>query len=529
MGTNATKAIAVDVADCLVIGAGVAGLSAALEAAQHGRVIVLCKGAPADSNTFHAQGGVAAALMPGDSPADHAADTIAAGAGLCDARAVEALCAEGPERVLHLAGLGCPFDRQADGAFRAAMEGAHQRARVIPALGDATGRAIAQTLLAQLPGQPRIEPRPGARVLELLLESGRCRGLLAIDETGRPHVYLARAVILASGGCGRLFARTTGPFCDGQGLAMAARAGAVLADMEFVQFHPTALDAPGADPLPLVSEAVRGHGAHLIDDQGRRFMPGEHPMAELAPRDVVARAIFRRLAAGRRVFLDARMFGDHFAARFPQVNALCQRHGLDPARDPLPVTPAAHFLMGGVACDLDGATTVPGLFACGECARVGVHGANRLASNSLLEGLVFGRRAGRAAFRRPAPAPPLQGQAVTPAQLTRWLPPGVSLERCLPGHDDGQDDGQEPAIARLRQLMWRDVGLIRHEDGLARAAAQVARLAREAAPGQISLANMCAVAEAIIAAARQRKTSVGAHFRADGPAMASGLAQGAAS
>ncbi len=500
-----------------VIGAGVAGLSAALEAAKRTDVALLHRGRAEQSNTHQAQGGIAAAVEPGDTPEQHLADTLVAGAGACVERAVDVLVREGPERVGELAALGCPFDRRPDGSFRVSREGAHNRARVIPAGGDSTGRAVALTLLAQLPDQKNINVFGGMRVLEFLVRRGRCVGLVACDEAGALKAFMARAVVLAGGGCGRLYARTTGgPFCDGQSLALAQRAGAALADMEFVQFHPTALDAPGVDPLPLVSEAVRGHGAVLVDQSGHRFMPAIHPMAELAPRDVVARAIYAIRVSGQRVYLDATAFGREFARRFPQVNGLCLKYGIDPATEPVPVTPAAHFTMGGVASDLHGCTSLPGLFVCGEAARTGVHGANRLASNSLLEGLVFGPRAGKAATTRPAPTPDGIGHWMSLDQLAAMMPRGVEPADLWPLPGEAGD----PAIAELRRVMWRHAGLVRNDTGLGLAAWIIKEMREQAATGQTTLLNMLQTASAIVRAATARRESMGAHFRDDAPAAA---------
>lgn len=496
----------------VVIGAGVAGLSAALEAALRTDVALLHRGKAEQSNTHQAQGGVAAAVEPGDCPEEHLADTLVAGAGACDEKAVDVLVREGPQRVRRLADLGCPFDRRPDGSFRVGREGAHNRPRVIPAGGDSTGRAVARTLLGQLTVNKKISVFGGMRALELLVDKGRCVGLVACDQSGQLKAFLARAVVLASGGCGRLFEYTTGgPFCDGQSLAMAARGGADLADMEFVQFHPTALDAPGMDPLPLVSEAVRGHGAILIDQRGRRFMPAIHPMAELAPRDVVARAIYARLISGDRVFLDATAFGPEFAGRFPQVHGLCREHGIDPATEPIPVTPAAHFTMGGLVSDLEGCTSLPGLFVCGEAARTGVHGANRLASNSLLEGLVFGPRAGKTATTRPAPMRKNFDKTLDMDRLAAMLPVGVEPASLFPA--SGEADSR--TIADLRRVMWRHVGLMRNEMGLGLAAWAIQEMAEQANAGQITLSNMLQTAGFIVQAALIRRHSLGAHYRDD--------------
>jgi L-aspartate oxidase len=410
--------------DVLVLGAGAAGLSAALGCAPLA-VTVLTKARLGPQGgggaSAWAQGGVASALGDDDTPALHAADTLAAGAGLNDPAIVELLAGEGPRQMRALLALGARFDRDASGRLALGREAAHSRRRILHAHGDSTGAEIVRALLAAVRRAPAIQLVDETFALDLALAGAppvrtplagaplagaplRVVGVLALHPAegpggrpgGRRVLHLARAVVLATGGLGQLFLHTTNPReATGDGLAMAARVGARLVDLEFVQFHPTALAgaAAGGEPLPLLTEALRGEGAVLIDDRGTRFMSEEHPDRELAPRDVVARAVWRRLAAGRQVFLDARAaVGERFPERFPTVYALCRQRGLDPRREPLPVAPAAHYHMGGVAVDANGRTSLPGLWACGEVAATGAHGANRLASNSLLEALVFGAR-----------------------------------------------------------------------------------------------------------------------------------------
>ncbi|HVM40836.1 MAG TPA: L-aspartate oxidase, partial [Acidimicrobiia bacterium] len=382
--------------DVLVLGSGVAGLSAALHAAVSGLdVAVLTKGEVGHSATRYAQGGVAAALDPDDSPELHLADTLAAGGGLCDGEAARILVSEGPGRVRDLMTAGAVFDRGGDGeaaALALAREGGHSTARVVHAGGDATGAEIERALVAALEATG-LEVREGWFAGDVVVEDGRAVGVTALDPSGPVVEVRARHTVLASGGAGQLFAVTTNPLAStGDGIAMALRADVPVADLEFVQFHPTALHHESM-PRPLLSEALRGDGAVLRDDDGVAFMAGEHPLADLAPRDVVARAVAVRLAERGldHLWLDATAIRD-FEARFPTIWRACRSVGLDPRADWLPVAPAAHYLSGGVVTDLDGATALPGLWAVGEVACTGVHGANRLASNSLLEGLVFAPR-----------------------------------------------------------------------------------------------------------------------------------------
>src|SRR5438067_1988215 len=386
--------------EVLVLGSGVAGLTAARTAAEAGlSVTVLTKGELAASATRYAQGGVAAALSPSDSPALHFSDTLSAGGGLCDPEAVRILVGEGPDRLRELMALGASFDRTGDGGAAAplalAREGGHSLARVVHAGGDATGHEVERALVAATRNHPGVTVCEGWLALALHVEAGRAAGVLAVPPgSDLPVLVGARHVLLACGGAGQLYSVTTNPaLSTGDGVAMALAAGAAVADVEFMQFHPTALHHP-VMPRPLLSEALRGEGAVLRDEQGVAFMAAEHPLADLAPRDVVSRAIARRLVDRGldHLWLDATSIDD-FPRRFPTIWAHCHDAGLDPTRDWLPVAPAAHYLCGGVVTDVDGAASLPGLWACGEVASTGIHGANRLASNSLLEGLVFGHRA----------------------------------------------------------------------------------------------------------------------------------------
>ena len=392
--------------EVLVVGSGIAGLTAALRASRNADVLLVTKTELADGSTRHAQGGIAGALDPADSPAAHTRDTLAAGAGLGEIEAVRVLCQEGPDAIADLIARGVDFDRAGDGTYARGLEGAHGRPRILHAGGDATGRAIEDALVAAVRAQAAGESPRSLTVLEhtaledLLAQDGRVVGAELLTADGSRRRVHASATILATGGAGQLFSHTTNPaVATGDGIAAAWRAGAALEDLEFYQFHPTALAVAGSF---LLSEAVRGEGAVLRDEHGRRFLPGIDPRAELAPRDVVARAIAQVMAAqeGRPVLLDATGIGaGRLRERFPTIDAAVRAAGYDWGREPVPVTPAAHYWMGGIRTDLDGRTSLPGLSAAGECARTGVHGANRLASNSLLEGAVFGARAGDAAGR----------------------------------------------------------------------------------------------------------------------------------
>jgi L-aspartate oxidase len=479
----------------VILGAGLAGLSAALAA---GKALVLSPTPLATGcSSAWAQGGMAAALSGEDSPALHAADTLAAGAGLCDPEAVALLTQEGPQAVRDLAALGAPFDRKPPlegkngGDFVLSLEAAHSRARVARVGGDGAGAAIMAAVIASVRATSTIEVRENARARRLLQDAtGRVVGVLA-EIDGALVEIRSPAVVLATGGIGGLYAITTTPAqVRGEGLGLAALAGATIADPEFVQFHPTAIDI-GRDPAPLATEALRGEGAILRNVDGTAFMAGYHPARELAPRDVVARAIHAERESGRGAFLDAvAAVGGHFPQEFPAVFEACRSGGLDPRREMIPVTPAVHYHMGGVATDLEGRTSLAGLYAAGECASTGVQGANRLASNSLLEAAVFGARAGRAAMAEGA----MGGEP-------------VSLE-ALP-------DLPDAALQTLREAMSRDAGVIRDEPGLTRLLEQVNALERPCGPCPTLVA-----ARLIVEAALARQESRGGHYRRDFPATA---------
>jgi L-aspartate oxidase len=485
----------------LVIGSGVAGLHTAWRASAHGSVTVLTKRTLFDSATAYAQGGIAAALGAGDSPDLHREDTLAAGAALCDREAVQVLVEEGPARVRELQAAGARFDLDPDGDFKLGREAAHSRHRIVHARGDQTGAEVARALVAKVRESAAIDVRETARVLDLLLvdegDGVQVAGVRA-SLSGRAVEIVADATVLATGGCGQIFRYTTNPqVATGDGFAMAHRAGARLADMEFVQFHPTALDTP-ENPLALVSEAVRGEGAILLNARGQRFMPARHRLAELAPRDVVAREIFREQQAHGRVFLDATKLGAGFAARFPGIFALCRARGIDPSSEPIPVTPAAHYMMGGIVTDLAGRSSLPRLYAVGEVARTGVHGANRLASNSLLEGLVFAERVARDLNQTPEDLP-------VPAPDPWDVPPLA---------DRG---AAQVAADEIRQLMWDHASISRTAAGLRRCLAALQRIGDRLPPGATEERNLHTTALLVTEAALLRKESRGGHFRSDFP------------
>jgi L-aspartate oxidase len=454
-----------------------------------------------------AQGGIAAAMGADDSPALHKIDTERAGAGLSDEAIVEILTHDAPARIEELLELGAAFDRTESGDLALGREAAHNRRRIVKAGGDATGREILRTLIGAVRADPAITVIENAIAGDLIVSDGRVRGVYARHgESGKEFAVFANATVLATGGIGRVYRYTTNPAeSTGDGIAMAARAGAVMGDMEFVQFHPTAL-AIASDPLPLVTEAIRGEGAILRNDLGVRFMAEEHPDAELAPRDVVARGIFFQQRAGRTVGLDARdAIGDRFPEKFPTVFSACMRAGIDPRRVAIPVTPAAHYHMGGIAVDAWGRSSLPGLWACGETSASGVHGANRLASNSLLEALVYAtrvatdvRHTGTVDDKRDAPA---------------YHSVSASAESC------------QQAVADLRSVMYANVGLVRDETGLREALARIATLEAAKEPKSSELRNLLTVARSIAQAALARRESRGSHYRSDHPQSRSSFAK----
>ena len=497
-------------ADFLVIGSGVAGLRAALDLSREGRVIMLTKGHPLQSASIFAQGGVAVALSEEDDVAIHLTDTVKAGHGLCRREAVRVLVEEGPDRIQELIRWGAKFDK-AGGKFAFAREAAHSRSRILRARGDATGNEMVRVLMAQAHRQKRIHRMDFHFTVDLVVEDGRCCGAVVLDEhSGEQFVLPAKAVVLSTGGAGQIYARTTNPpNATGDGMAMAFRAGALLQDMEFVQFHPTALYLPSSPPF-LLSEAMRGEGGQLRNHKGEAFMQRYHPLGAMAPRDIVARAIWAEMAAtkSRHVYLDVTHLGADFVKRrFPTIYSTCLRYDIDITEEWIPVSPSAHYMMGGVWTDLNGATTLPGLFAAGEVACSGVHGANRLASNSLLEGLVFGMRAGVAAV----------------AWAARQVVPDLSEQVAALRHAlKHRLDDTEKLRNSLRRTMWGQVGIIRSRESLVRATAQLSRWEHMisksfAGRADLEVKNMVQVAHCVAEAALWRENSVGAHFRSDIP------------
>jgi len=503
--------------DLVVVGSGIAGLYAALLAAPHRRVLLVTKGALEESNTRYAQGGIAVALAPDDSPELHLRDTIAVGDGLCDARLVAILTAEAPGCILDLLQRGVPFDREG-GELAWTREAAHTLPRVLHAGGDATGASVERTLALAVRAAG-VTVQEHALCTALLQSGSRVYGVTLLLEDGTTSEVAAGHVLLATGGAGQLFARTTNPaVATGDGLAIAFRAGAELTDLEFMQFHPTALVLPGA-PSFLISEAVRGEGGVLRDHSGRAFMAGYHPDRELAPRDVVARSIHTQMQRTREphVWLDmTHLAEERINRRFPSIVRFCRANGIDPVRQPIPVGPAAHYWMGGIRTDSWGRTSLPGLMACGEVACTGVHGANRLASNSLLEGLVFAQRAVQC----------LLGMDTGENNLSRsgsWLPSLSFEERSI-----GQS-APAPTRTALAATMWKQAGVVRSAQSLYAAREAIGQLAQVVIPkpsprvlrfpqrAAYEAANLVLLGGLLVEAALVREESRGAHFRTDFP------------
>ncbi len=480
----------------LILGAGIAGLFTALKLSPLPATVLAGTRPGLSGSSAWAQGGIAAALGDGDSWQSHAADTLTAGADLCDPDIAALVAREAGPRIADLLDLGVPFDRDAGGKLALGREAAHSAKRIVHIAGDRAGAEISRTLAERALATPSISLLEGFHAIELALEDGRVTGLFArtgIGADARLVLFKSSAIVFATGGLGALYAVTTNPLeARGEGLGMAARAGAIIADPEFVQFHPTAIDI-GRDPAPLATEALRGEGASLIDENGRRFMLDVHPDAELAPRDVVARALHRARAAGHKTFLDCReAIGASFAKRFPTVYGACIAAGIDPATQAIPVAPAAHYHMGGIASDERARSSLAGLWTVGECAATGLHGANRLASNSLLEALVFGARAAADIAANVT----LRGGRGTPPAPERFASPA-------PPH-------------ALREAMTRLVGLERDEAGLSQALGVIAGIER-AGGHEPALLNMTAAAKLVTAAALNRHESRGGHYRSDYP------------
>ena len=492
--------------DAVIIGGGIAGLYAALHLDPSLSCAVLTKEGMDISNSWLAQGGIAAAINKGDQPQFHLEDTITAGAGLCDEQAVRVLVDEGPTDIAELVALNVPFDLNEDGDLQTGREGGHRMNRIVHAHGDATGRETVKTLAAIAASRPNITILQHAFLVDVLTRDGRAAGVIIAQEGYK--LIAAGSIILCTGGIGQIYRQSTNPcVATGDGLAAAERAGAALKHMEFVQFHPTGLYCRTPEERSfLISEALRGEGAVLLNDAGQRFMLGQHAMAELAPRDIVARRIVNEMnkSGADHVYLDITgQSAEHLAARFPTIYQECLRRGLDISREYIPVCPVQHYMMGGIATDLNGMSTVPGLYACGEAACTGVHGANRLASNSMLECLVFGRRA----------ANHISAAAVAPAKNLE-PPPGAAAAACLkqPLH----------AIkAQIREIMSRDGWIIRHKGALQQGLQQLETILTGLDSCQLSnkeameTYNMASISRQILSAALAREQSVGAHYRED--------------
>ncbi|MHC4463478.1 MAG: L-aspartate oxidase [Planctomycetota bacterium] len=500
--------------DCVIIGAGIAGLRAAIEAAGHCKVIIVCKGALEDSNTWKAQGGIASVLNKTDTFESHITDTLNTGCGLCDQGVVDLVVRQGPELMKQLLSWGTEFD-QIDGHIATTLEGGHTHPRVAHAHGDETGRIIAEALIKKVRQNPNIKIVENFYTIDLLTnDDNECMGIIGHDKHSPPgtdQIIWAENTILATGGAGRLYRETTNPeVATGDGIAMAHRAGAVLQDLEFLQFHPTTLYVAGASRA-LITETLRGEGAVLLDSKGRRFMKEYHESAELAPRDIVSRAILTQMLKTKstHVYLDVRHFDkEHFAKRFPQIFELCESFDIDVRRDLVPVRPSAHYMIGGVRTDTSAKTSIENLYACGEVASTGLHGANRLGSNSLLEGLVFGKTAGQS-IRQHKKA----GVSLLKHPLIKYQIP----------HSDRSLLDTADVRNSLRALMWRNVGITRKARPLAETQEIIRFWQRYVmdkifdGPAGWECQNMLTVCLLMAQSAQMRQESRGVHFRRDFP------------
>jgi L-aspartate oxidase len=497
--------------DCLVIGAGIAGLRAAIEAAGHRNVIIACKDTLQNSNTWHAQGGIAVVLNKTDTFESHITDTLDTGCGLSDRKVTELVVRQGPQLIEQLLGWGAEFD-MVNGRVAATLEGGHSHPRVAHAHGDETGRIIAEVLIKKVKDNPSIRVTEGFFAIDLLTNhNDECVGVVGCDKRGEPQIIWSATTILATGGTGQLYRETTNPeVATGDGIAMAYRAGAILQDLEFMQFHPTTLYIAGASRA-LITETLRGEGAILLDSHGYAFMKDYHEAAELAPRDVVSRAILNQMLKTKstHVYLDLRHFDkERFAKRFPLINEICDSFDIDIKRDLIPVRPSAHYMIGGVKTDISAKTTLGNLYACGEIASAGLHGANRLGSNSLLEGLVFGKIAGQEASNRPG------------AGVSHIKHPLIKFEV---SHSNRTRLDTVDVRNSLRALMWRNVGITRTAQPLAEAQEIIRFWQRYVmdktfdSPAGWECQNMLTVSLLMARSAQERAESRGVHFRSDFP------------
>ncbi|MEM9590027.1 MAG: L-aspartate oxidase [Pseudomonadota bacterium] len=501
MNTSSPCVVLENAADgVVVVGAGLAGLFTALKLSPLKVTVISPAPIGEGASSVWAQAGIAAALSEGDTPEDHAADTVRAGAGLVDEAVALLMAREARARIEDLLRYGVPFDKDLEGKLTFGHEAAHRTSRILHVKGDTAGRSIMNAIIAAVRQTPSISVLEGTVARDLFVRKGRVQGLVLAPTSEDSHkesfILPTRAVVLATGGAGHLYSVTTNPVeARGDGVAIAARAGAVIADAEFVQFHPTAIDI-GRDPAPLATEALRGAGAFLINRKGDRFMRAIHEDAELGPRDVVARAVHREVVNGRGAFLDCRVLGPGIAEKFPTVVSTCRSAGIDPAQEPIPVAPAAHYHMGGVLVDVQGRSTVDGLWACGEVASTGAHGANRLASNSLLEAVVFGARVAE--------------------DISAALPPLPTANLHESARDGTPNARHAAAEQMLRETMSANVGVVRDAEGLSETLGTIIALERES-DGDTELTNMLLTAKLIAAAAYERTESRGANFRSDYP------------